>query len=144
MDVRQIRAVRRRGGSGSSGRIELHAVAYEDVSNGGRNAMVSRTIVVDNLEINAVVPPEANAFNDNATTGGGRCGATPVNACNPRQVVLRLASVPAGQTVTVTMPPVVRPDVPPGAVVRLVGSMREPSVPRRVLAVDAVTVGGEP
>lgn len=71
----------------------------------------------------------------------GRCGAFSFNACNPRQLVIWLASVPAGQTVIVTMPPVVRADVPPGSVGRLVGSMREPSAPRRVLAVAAVTVG---
>jgi uncharacterized repeat protein (TIGR01451 family) len=119
--------------------------AGADVVQPGQAIVVSlsvtnnRATAVSNLEINAVVPPEANAFNANTTTGNGLCGGI----CNPRQVVLWVASVPAGQTVTVTMPPVIRADAAPGTVVRLVGSMREPSPPRRVLAVDAVTVGGE-
>lgn len=102
----------------------------------------NRATAVSNLQINAVVPPEANAFNDNTTTGGGRCGGFTVNACNPRQVVSWTATVSPGQTVTVTMPPVINASRPAGSVVRIAASMAEPSVPRRVLAVDAVTVAG--
>jgi uncharacterized repeat protein (TIGR01451 family) len=96
---------------------------------------------VNNAIIEAIVPPEANSFQDTATTGGGICGPFGSNACNPRQRVLfPIPTIPAGQTVIVTIPPVIRGDVEPGSVVRLVGWFRESISTPPTIAVGAVTV----
>ncbi|HYD49476.1 MAG TPA: hypothetical protein VEB21_14065, partial [Terriglobales bacterium] len=96
---------------------------------------------LNNVLVNGIVPPEANAFNDNLTTGGGRCGAFSFNACNPRDLVLFVVpSITPGQTVEMTMPPVPRADLPPGTVVRFVAAVQEFSSQVLRLASDAVVI----
>ncbi len=96
---------------------------------------------VNNTLFEGIVPPEVMAFNDNTTTGGGRCGAFTFNACNPlARVLFPIPTIGAGQTVTLTMPPVVRADIEPGTVVRTVGWFRESVNTGSVLTVASVRV----
>jgi hypothetical protein len=99
-----------------------------------------RATNVANAVIEGIVPAEAQTFSDSMTTGGGRCGAFAQNPCDPLERVGFSVDILAGQTVTVTMPPVLRNDVAPGTVVRFVGWFRENNSNPPILATDAVTV----
>jgi uncharacterized repeat protein (TIGR01451 family) len=102
----------------------------------------NRASAVNNVIVEGIVPPEALAFQDiDATTGGGRCGAFSSNTCAPlARVLWPVATVPAGGTVVLTMAPVIRADIDPGSVVRLVGWLRESIDTGPVLAVGSVRV----
>ncbi len=94
-----------------------------------------------NLSVEGIVPPEANTLLDSATTGGGVCGASPPNSCTPRTRILwNIPSITPGQTVTVTMPPVIRANVPPGTVVFFVGRFQQNISTPPIIATDSVTV----
>ena len=95
---------------------------------------------INNLRVDGIVPPEANAFADTGTTGGGNCGPFGSNPCDPlERVIFSIPTVGAGQMATVTMPPVLRANLPPGSVVRFVGWMQRP--PQDVsLATDSIVV----
>jgi len=98
---------------------------------------------INNITLEGIVPPEANAFFDNTTTGGGVCGPFSFNSCEPRSRVLwPIATVGAGQSVTVTMSPVIRAGTAPGRVVRAVGRLQQSISVPPVLAVGAVSVAG--
>lgn len=100
-----------------------------------------RPSAVNNVIVEGIVPPEALTFQDTATTGNGRCGAFTFNACAPlARVLWAVATIPAGGTVVLTMPPVIRANIEPGSVVRLVGWMRESNNTGPVVAVDSVRV----
>ncbi|MEO8602099.1 MAG: hypothetical protein ABI629_05940 [bacterium] len=99
---------------------------------------------VNNLSLEGIVPPESNGFLDNTTSGGGggRCGAFTFNTCATNARVLwSIPTIGAGQTVTVTMPPPIRPALAPGRVVRFIGRLQENISAPPILAIDAVTVG---
>lgn len=94
---------------------------------------------VSNQVIEGIVAPEVNPFQDTATTGGGVCGAFSSNTCaNLARVIWLVSSVAPGQTVTVTMPPVVRANIPSGAVIRFVGWMQQLNGTNPRLAVGSV------
>ncbi len=96
---------------------------------------------VGNLSVEAVVPAEANTVVDNTTTGGGLCGPFSFNNCTPgTRIGWTIPSVSPGQTVTVTMPPTIRVDVPAGTVVRLVGRLQSALGAAPIFATTAVTV----
>lgn len=84
-----------------------------------------RAARVNNISVEGYVPPESPGFVDNTTTGLGVCGAFSFNTCGPRARVIWTVDVNAGATVTVTMPPPLRADLPPGSVVRFIGRFQE-------------------
>lgn len=129
--------------------LALSVTAAPDPVQPGAPVTVSLSVTntgsatVANVSVEGIVPPEANAFQDTTTTGGGICGPFGSNACAPRQRVLwTIASIGAGQTVTVTMPPTIRANVAPGSVVRFVGRLQQNISTPPVVASDAVTVQG--
>ena len=104
------------------------------VTNNGASA-------VGNLSVEGIVPLEANTLVDNTTTGGGVCGPFSFNNCPPgTRIGWTIPVVNPGQTVTVTMPPTIRADVPAGTVVRLVGRLVASLGGAPVQASTAVTV----
>lgn len=101
----------------------------------------TRTSAVTNVALDGFVPPESPGFLDNTTTGMGRCGAFTFNTCAPlTRVIWALASIPAGQTATVTMPPPLRTDLRRGSVVRFVGRFQESSSDPPQLVTTAIGV----
>lgn len=128
--------------------ITFTASATPDPVTPGGAATVSFSITnngattLNNLVIEGFVPPESNGFLDTATTGMGLCGAFSANQCEPRARVLwPISTLTSGQTIVVTMPPPIRPDIEPGTVIRFLGRLQlvfgnTPAL----FATDAVTV----
>lgn len=99
------------------------------------------TTAVNNSIIEGIVAPESNPFQDTATTGGGICGPFSSNACNPRtRVIFPIPTIGAGQTVVVTMPPMIRNDIPSGAVVRFLGRYQRDISTPQLIATGAINV----
>jgi hypothetical protein len=95
---------------------------------------------INNLRVDGIVPPEVNSFMDTSTTGGGVCGGFSSNPCDPlERVIFSIPTIGVGQMATLTMPPVVRANLPPGSVVRFVGWLQRPFADVS-LATDSITV----
>jgi len=126
--------------------LRMTLAATPDPASPGQMVLVSLSVTnngagaINNLRVDGIVPPEANAFADTGTTGGGNCGPFGSNPCDPlERVIFSIPTVGAGQMATVTMPPVLRANLPPGSVVRFVGWMQRP--PQDVsLATDSIVV----
>jgi hypothetical protein len=97
--------------------------------------------VLSNISVEGIVPSESNGFLDNTTTGMGVCGPFSFNTCASRQrVIWNIPTLAAGETVSVTMPPPLRADLPPGRVVRIVGRMQQNISTPPLIAATSVTV----
>lgn len=124
----------------------IYAVsAAADTVDAGSPITVSLSITnprvgaVSNVSVEGIVPAESAGFLDNTTTGGGVCGPFSFNTCSPlTRVFWNVPSIGPGQTVTVTMSPPIRNDVPAGSVVRFVGRFQENiSTPAQILTDSA-------
>jgi len=94
-----------------------------------------------NLSVEGLVPQEANTFLDNTTTGHGSCGGFSFNNCPPgTRVAWNIPSVGPHETVTVSMPPTIRANVPSGTVIPLIGRLQISLGSPPILATGAVTV----
>lgn len=126
--------------------LRMTLAATPDPASPGQMVLVTMSVtnngagMFNNLRVDGIVAPEVNAFADTSTTGGGICGPFSTNSCtNLARVIFSIPTVGAGQMATLTMPPVVRANLPPGSVVRFVGWMQRPTQDVS-LATDSIVV----